>query len=274
MKKTILALVVASMAISAFAHDSEKLLIKGRITSFTKTEYTVTTKFGDFFRSVSAKYVHVFDESGLETETSTYNGKDVLVDKMTYSYDSNRNLTSEILTDAGGNIICKIELEYLADGKVKTESEYDAKGNLTGKTIYKYDGKTVTESYYSGDGDLLSRTICTVDAENRPITMRSYDGDGRATESRSYTYLDNGSISQIENFNEYNARTARIVYRYDASGNISEIQTYNSLGILQQRDIYKVDAKGNPTKINVYLVAEKFGSTVNELQAITEYAYK
>lgn len=274
MKKLVCALTLSILTFATFALDSENFVPTGRINSYTKTEYAVTTKFGDFFRSVSAKYVHVFDGSGLEVECSTYNAKDALTDKMTYTYDTSRNRTSQVLTDAAGNTQWKMSFEYLADGKIKALSEYDASGTLVGKTIYKYDALNVTDSYYDGNGALLSRTITTNDSEGRPLIVCEYDADGSLDEKIQYTYLDNGKLSAIEIFNSSGVKTSKLAYRYDASNYVSEVQTYTASGTLIQRDIYKVDAKGNPTKINVYAVAEKFGSTVNELQSITEYAYK
>ena len=78
----------------------------------------------------------------------------------------------------------------------------------------------------------------------------------------------------IEEFDETDSFVKKHVYRYDESGALSEVQTYNASNVLCTREIYKNDSLGNPVRISVYAVAEKFGATVNELQSISEFAYK
>jgi hypothetical protein len=274
MKKIVSIMLASTLALSTFAFDTEEFTPVGNVSSYTKTEYSVTTKFGDYFRMVNAKYVHVYDGSGLEIETSTYNSKDALVDKVTYTYDTSRNLTSCVCSDSAGNTVVKTTLEYYADGKIKAESEYDANGNITGKIIYKYEGQKTTESYYDSEGALISSNIATVNADNKPVEKYCYYGDGKLEKRIVYTYLENGKISFTETFDNTDKKIRKEQWRYDVNGGIAEIQATDAAGTLVQRDIYKCDAKGNPLKINMYTVAEKFGSTVNELQSITEYAYK
>ena len=44
-------------------------------------------------------------------------------------------------------------------------------------------------------------------------------------------------------------------------------------GKIKERRIYKNDALGNPVRISYYDVAEKFGTTVNELSRIEDFSY-
>jgi hypothetical protein len=83
-------------------------------------------------------------------------------------------------------------------------------------------------------------------------------------------------LAQIEYTDVGGQLTSKLVYRYDAKNVLTEIQTYNGKGVLYQREIYNSDTNGNPTKISVYLVSEKFGGTVNELQtqSTITYSYK
>ena len=55
---------------------------------------------------------------------------------------------------------------------------------------------------------------------------------------------------------------------------LSEIQIYATDTDIIERDIFKNDAEGNPVRVSVYSIAEKFGSTANELVSITDYSYK
>jgi len=272
MKKLILTALIAVTAYSAFAFDSSAFTPAGKVTSYTKTDYSVTAKFGEFYRSPKSKYVHVFDATGLETETSEYNAKDVIIDKISYQYDASRNLVSSVFTDATNAVVWKTMMVYEA-GKLKEESEFDKDNKLSGKTIYKYSGSTTDESYYDANGKLLSKTITKSNDANKLAEEAQYFEDGSLDVKKVYTYNDKGLLSQIETFDSTETSTGKSVYKYDDKGFISEVQVYYE-DTLTERNIYKNDANGNPTKITTYMVSEKFGSTVNELQAITEYIYK
>lgn len=274
MKNIITTILLASISFSLFAYDQLHFTPTGKFSSFTKTDYSVTSKFGDYFRSVDSKDVHIFDETGLKIETLTYNSKDELSCKIAYKYDTSRNHTSTIFTDATGNIQWTTQIEYQEEGFVKSESEFDADNNLISKSMFKYENSKVTENLYDGEGNLLARTISTVNIDNLPIEVYQYYGDGSLLYHKVYTYLDNNKISSIEDYNENDQLFTKSVFRYDASNFLTEVQIYNSKNILAQRKIFKNDAKGNATRISIYSISDKFGTTVNELQSITEYAYK
>ena len=70
MKKILSGVLALVLAGSAFALDSENFIPEGTVASYTKTEYAVSTKFGDYFRSVAAKHVHVF-ANGLKKDHLT-----------------------------------------------------------------------------------------------------------------------------------------------------------------------------------------------------------
>jgi hypothetical protein len=276
MKKTILTALIALAAFGAFAFDSEAFTPTGKISSYTKTDYTVTTKFGDYFRSPAAKYVHVYDASGLEIETSEYNAKDVLIDKIVYQYDTSRNLVSSIFYDSTNKLVWKTLMVYDATGKVKEESEFDKDNKLTGKTLYKYDGQKIDESYYNADGVLLSKTITTLNNKNKKGEVFAYLDDGTLDQHEVYTYNDNGSIAQIEVFDFDELLLEKVVYVYTNNNALSEEKMYDAKGVLGERKIYKYDAASgvNPSKITTYTVQQKFGGTVTEMESISEFAYK
>src|SRR5574344_681277 len=152
MKRIVLTALIALVACSAFAFDSATFTPNGKISSFTKTDYSISTKFGDYFRTPKSKFVHTFDATGLETESSEYSVKDVLIDKISYQYDASRNLVSSTFYDANNNIVWTTKMVYDATGKLKEESEFDKDNNLTSKTIYKTDGNTTDETYYDASG--------------------------------------------------------------------------------------------------------------------------
>ena len=243
MKKTLFILALSAVAAQIFAFDpSASLKPAVAVGGYTKIEYQITEKFGDYYRSPKAKYVHVFDANGLETETSELTSKDAVVDKISYKYEG-KNLVETLCTDA--------------DGKIS----------------WKINGKQVDESYYNSEGALLSKIITKYDDQERISEVAQYQADGKLEEAAVYTYNDAGKLSEISYTNGDNIQTRKVVFRFDASYQITEEQTYNRENKLIVRIIYRYDANGNIVKTTKYNVAEKFGTTVNELAGIAEYSY-
>lgn len=272
MKKSALIAAIALISGSVFAFDSDPITPAGNVDSFTKTEYSVASKFGEYFRTVSVKHVHTYT-NGLRTMIASYTAKDELVDKTEYTYNDEKQMTFLVSTDAQGKIIKKISYEYLADGRLKSESEFNEENELTAKNIIKYESGKTTESLYNGEGRLISRTVNTIAADGKIIESAFYFGDGSLSHAEKYTYTDSGEFSIIENFDSERNKAGKTVYRYDANNFISEIDIYATDTDLIERDIFKNDEKGNPVRISIYSVAEKFGTTTNELVSISDFAY-
>ena len=74
------------------------------VKDYTKTTYTITEKFGEYYRSPKAKYLHVFDANGRQTETSEFTAKGAVVDRLVFAYDAAGNLTSTTGFDSDGKI--------------------------------------------------------------------------------------------------------------------------------------------------------------------------
>ena len=125
MKKILLFIAAAMVAASVSAYDTHSITPKGNISNYTKTNYTIVSKFGSTYRSVAVKYVHLYNNIGLETECTGYNAKDVMVDKVTYDYDAKYHLTSSTFYNAQNAIIWKTTNEYDTTGRITVENEYD-----------------------------------------------------------------------------------------------------------------------------------------------------
>ena len=270
MKKLISLAVLAATTILAFAYDNELLEVKGGYRSYTKTHYAVTSKFGDYFRTVADKYEHSLDGSK-RTAIKSLNAKDELLDQTSFEYNADGTLAAMTLSDITGSTT-RIVYEY-EDSRIKSESEFNSDGELCKKLIYKYADSKTTQSMYDATGKLMFRSISTCDEKCNVIECFNYNADGRLENSQKSTYLDDGRISAIETFDLDGNKTGKTVYRYDAKGFISEIQIYATDTDIIERDIYKNDDFGNPKRISVYSVAEKFGAIANELVSITDYSY-
>ena len=282
MKKILIALMAATVVAGAFAFDRNGFNPAGKLSTYTKTDYNIVSKFGSTYRSVAVKYVHDFNTAGVETACTGFNSKNAQVDRITYEYNDRNNLVSSTFYDGQNTMIWKTTLEYDTSNRLTAESEFDKDNRLSGKTIYEYNDKDVAkgkeskivESYYDGNGKLLSRSITTMNAAGKPAELARYYGDGSLDQREIYSYNDYGVLSQIEYIEPDGKTKTKLVYRYDAGkGYLTEIDTYNANSVLYQREIYKNDGKGNPTSVSVYSVSEKFGGTVNELQKQSAYTY-
>ena len=272
MKKSLFILAAIALTAQAFAFDQGQTLKPIGASTYTKTEYQITEKFGDYYRSPRAKFVHVFDSNGHELEASELTNKDALVDHIIYKYEG-ENLVETVCTDADGKISWKITAAYDANGFKTEESEFNSSNNLVNKTIWKVNGKQSDESYYNADGSLLSKIITKYDDLDRVAEVAHYAAAGFLEKKSVFSYNDAGKLSEISSFNGQEVQTKKVVYRFDASYQITEEQTYNTENKLIVRVIYKYDANGNIIKTTTYNVAEKFGTTVNELAGISEYVY-
>lgn len=272
MKKIALLAATIFMTGSLFAFDNDPLVFKGKGESYTKTEYSVVSRFGEYFRTVAIKHVHNF-ENGLRKETISYSPKDEVLDSVIYEWTAGRKISAEVCKDAEGKVSRKIVYEYNTDGKLKSESSYNAEDILTAKNIFTYETNKTIENLYNAEGKLVSKTIHNF-KDGKEVEVAYYFGDGTLSHAEKYSYTENGNISLIENMDSDGNKAGKTIYRYDEKGAIAEIQIYASDTDLIERDIYKTDAKGNPLKVSIYSIAQKFGSTANELISITDYVYK
>ena len=75
MKKLLSLAFVASFAISLFAVDIfEFVPLKENPKNYTKIEYSIASKFGNYFRTPKVKYLHVFNDEGKLVEKRKFHG--------------------------------------------------------------------------------------------------------------------------------------------------------------------------------------------------------
>ncbi len=273
MKKILALVFAASFSLSCFAADLFVYTpIKGNVKNYTQTDFSIASKFGSYYRTPNIKIIHVFDNTGKEVESTELSPHDAILDKIASSYDSYGNMTEQVCSDADGNLIWKNIISY-KNGKKDNCSEYDAKGNLKGKSIYTYDGdKLIDETGYDGNGALIWKTIYKYDDNGRVSTIDEYSSDGTLSTEETYTYTEIGTIESVTTYDSFSDKTSQQVFRY-TDGLLTEITSYAKNKEVTNRIIYKYDGKGNPVKVSEYNIANKFGTTVNELMFMSEVVY-
>lgn len=275
MKKLLALAITASLSLSLFAADIFTYApITGNVKAYTETDFSIASRFGTLYRTPSSKITHNFDSNGKETTSSELTPKDAVINTITSSYDSAGKLSEQVCTNADGEIVWKNTYTYKNGLKVDT-SELDRKGNLRARTIYTYDNNLLSdESCYDSEGALIWKTIYKYDENNRLSSVNEYNPDGSLSEQTSYNYTEAGAIDSLAKLDAYASRQTSLVFRYGTNGALNEITTYDSDKQVIKRTLLKYDDKGNVNKVSEYDVAEKFGTTVNELVAMSEYSFE
>ena len=275
MKKLLAFALTAGLSLSLFAADIFKYApITGNVKAYTETDFTIATRFGTLYRTPSSKIMHIFDSNGKETTSSELTPKDAVINTICTTYDTAGNLVEQLCTSADGEVVWKNTYAYKNGLKVDA-SEYDRKGNLRARTIYTYENNLLAdESSYDGEGALIWKTIYKYDDNNRIASVNEYNPDGSLGEKLEYNYTDSGAIDTIAKYDAFAGTQSSMVFRYATNGSLSEITTYDANKQVTKRTLIKYDAKGNANKVSEYSVAEKFGTTVNELTAMSEYTFE
>ena len=274
MKKLLALAMTASLGLSLFAADIFTYApITGSVKSYTETDFSIASRFGTLYRTPSSKITHSFDSNGKEITSSELTPKDAVINTISSRYDSAGNLTEQVCTNADGEIVWKNTYAYKNGLKVDA-SELDRKGNLKARTIFTYDSNLLTdESSYDSDGALIWKIIYKYDENNRLASVNEYNPDGSLSEQTAYNYTDAGAIDSISKLDADVERQTQLVFRYGTNGSLNEITTYDADKQVIKRTLLKYDDKGNVNKISEYDVAEKFGTTVNELVAMSEFSF-
>jgi len=275
MKKLLTAVgITGSVLLFPVFSDSPFFKVNGQIKNYTKTDYTITQKFGDYFRTPDTKYVHNLNADGRETDISQFNASGSLINKITYVYDDKGKTVSQTGTDASNITEWKVLYTYDDKGIKTEESEYGKDNTLSGKSIFKYpDTSQCEESYYNGQGALIWKNISRFDEKGRKTEAYQYFADGSLDEKQAFIYNENGILVEIDNYDANGRQIRRVKYRFGSDGTITETQTDDMKNNAETREFYKYDDSGNLSKVTTYTVAHKFGTIVNELTDMSEYTY-
>ena len=275
MKKLLAFALTAGIAFSLFAADIFKYApITGNVKAYTETDFTIATRFGTLYRTPSSKIMHILDANGKETTSSELTPKDAVINTISTTYDTAGHLVEQLCTSADGEVVWKNSYTYKNGLKVDA-SEYDRKGNLRARTIYTYENNLLTdESSYDGEGALILKTLYKYSDAGRIASVSEYNPDGSLSEQIDYNYTESGAIDSVAKYDAFAGKQTSLIFRYGTNGSLSEITTYNSEKQVIKRTLLKYDAKGNVNKVSEYDVAEKFGTTVNELTAMSEYSFE
>lgn len=275
MKKLLSFAFVASLCVSLFATDVFNYVpLSGNIKNYTRTDYTIASKFGNYFRTPNVKIVKSFNNIGKEAESSELTPKDSVINKITSVYDAKGNLTEQNCYNGNNELVWKTSITYKNNLKADV-SEYDSKGSLKGKTIYTYEnGKLVDETGYDGDGALIWKNVSKYNEAGALESESEYTADGALYTKKVYTYTEDGKADTITTYENVSKDSKQQVFRYGTNGLLSEITTYTAEKVVCNRLVLKYDSANNVIKVSEYVVSEKFGTTCNDLVSQSDFSYQ
>lgn len=274
MKKVIFSFLVLVCASALFAFDVSDLKIKGQAKSVTKTNYLIVQKFGDYYRTPVTKTVYTYNGAQQMTGSTEYSGAGTLQNKVTSNYDGQGFLTSETCSDSNNATLWSTTISY-REGRKVDATESSKNGTLRAKTVYEYTAdKLTSETYYNGDGSIAWKEITTYNTQNLIDSISTYYANGALDERKVYSYTPSSLIDTVTHLNENGDTTKKDVYHYDEKALLSEITTYGADGKAAVRLILKYDGRDNVIKITTYNVVKKFGSIINEMVDMSEFAYE
>ena len=272
MKKILTVGFLALISTSLFAINIFKYVpFEGNVKSYSQTDFSISSKFGNFLRTPKLKVVHVFDQKGNEVESTEYTPRDVLINKIVSTYDKNNNLIEQKCINDESEIVWKNVISY-KNGKKVDISEYDNNNNLKTRTIFTYKSDSVCdESLYDSDGALISKVIFK--KEPNKETISTYFSNGSLDTEEIITYSENGSIESVVRFSSLFDGLETDIFRY-TDGKLTEITTYDENKEVIYRLVIKYDSTGNVSRVSNYEVLKKFGTTVTDLIDQTDYVFE
>ena len=186
-------------------------------------------------------------EKGKLVEKITYNLQDNPIDRMTYMYDKNGNLTGENLYLGTEVIQIKNQYKYNSKNQKVTEARYDKDSNIIFTTEYEYDGdnliiKKVTDK--NGETEYMEKMSYTPKGELEiKTTLDSFDG----TETIERFQYDNNGNKTSRIVEKNNEVSLKVKYKYNDKGLLEELAVIDSKEnpVDTRAYTYTYDEKGN-----------------------------
>ena len=258
-------------------NDLTELKLKGKVKTFTQTDYDAVEKFGEIQKGeIDGKSIILFNDNGNKIEENQYKFDGSLKSKNTYKYEDSGN---ELIEHCNYNSVGSLEEKYIYDkGNIIEHSEYNSDGSLKSKNTRKYDdnGNEIEWKTYQSDGSLIhkytykykynykgnkieedeyskadtlyySKTTYKYDDKGNMIKEDAYHSEyGRLSLYwvRIYKYDDKGNKIEDVSYTD-GSLYSKYTYKYDDKGNKIEHCNYNTNGSLEDKHTYKYDDKGN-----------------------------
>ncbi|GGB79842.1 hypothetical protein GCM10007424_19970 [Flavobacterium suaedae] len=197
-------------------------------------------------------------EAGKLAEKLTFNRQDKLVDKVTYVYDDNGNLTGENLYLNNDKVVVKNAYKYNENNQKVSYTRYDKNSEILFNTQYEYKGDNlILEETRGKEGEVEYSRKMTYDDNGNMLSKISYDSydDSETIEKFVYDGKGNKVTWDVQKNGE---PFLKINYTYNENGDVTGVRTYNNIGkaIEERKYTYNYDKEGNWIKKSIYIDGE------------------
>ena len=125
------------------------------------------------------KIIWTYDDKGNITREQHFDGDTLIINELNYSYDNNGNRIEQKNSESG--MALKTTYAYNIKGDITEEAQYDNAGYVTARITRTYDekGNQISENYYDRDNTLLTHTVFQIsyDKNNNWVRKVQLDND-------------------------------------------------------------------------------------------------
>jgi antitoxin component YwqK of YwqJK toxin-antitoxin module len=214
---------------------------------------------------------YLYDEGGNLLETLRYSRGGV-AQREIFKYDDKGKLVEEARYEPKDVLVERITHSYNADGRRNESLQYDGKSKLIGKVVYQYDpaGKLI-EEVSTRDDKPNGRAVFAYDSEGRASGFMAYDGKGDIPNQVVNSYDDKANRIQKSRYGLKGNLEGRTVTTYDSKGNVILIDHFRGDGSPAWKWEFEYDHQSNVIKekfsnkdsLSVWLYAYEYDSTGN-----------
>lgn len=196
-----------------------------------------------------SSYLYFYDENGAEVRREQYSNGQLFL-YYTYTYDQAGNELTRTQFDPNGTENWIYDYTYDENGNKIQMLRYED-GTLTEKYIYSYNEQgdlAETLTYFGADDNKANKTTYEYTYTNGKVVECSTYQDGRHSNTKKYTYTENGTLFQEETWTD---GVMTMCWTYNEDGTPAEMEwtikdsvsqrvfTYDENGNMIQRQVYR-----------------------------------
>lgn len=162
------------------------------INEYNKKGNLVSTSYKKSSRSVETYHLNYkYDGHGRTDRLSNQNGQ--VIRRFDYAYNIKRNLVE---TSSSGSRL-SYHLVYNRNGKRDTLYNYDRKGEVTSKQVFRYDddGNLIQFMRYNPEGNVTNKHFYRYDNQHNKTEEIIADARGERKSRISFKYDDKGNLT-------------------------------------------------------------------------------
>lgn len=126
-----------------------------------------------------------------------------------------------------GKFLMTTHYTYYDNGKMKERTNYNVRGEIRDKALYKYEGNKVEVTVCNWDETLNMRSICYKDDKGRNISGTIYDGEGNVI-SKFFSVYDEIGLQEDVSYDKDSVVTKRKI-RVNNEKNRREYLLYDAV---------------------------------------------